>query len=276
MVVEESQPIQADVRTNAHPLDPLTVAEIEQAAALCRERHPSEHMRFVSIALHEPPKAEVYAFDAESPPVRRAFIVAIERGEGTVYEGVVNLDGGSVETWEIYPGAQPNPTFEEYQDADRVIRADERWQEALRRRGVTDFDKVQIDPWPAGNFGDPVEQGRRILRGISYVRDEKASNGYARPIEGVVAVVDLNAKEVITLVDEGDAPVPAVDLRYDAEVQPSLREDLRPLEITQPDGASRAGRADAADQVTVACYHPSAPKHLQTFVGTHRDILAFG
>ena len=238
MVVEESQSVQADVRTNAHPLDPLTAAEIEQAAALCRERHPSEHMRFVSIALHEPPKAEVYAFDAESPPIRRAFIVAIERGEGTVYEGVVNLDGGSVETWEICPGVQPNPTVEEYEDADRVIRADARWQEALRRRGVTDFDKVQIDPWPAGNFGDPVEQGRRILRGISYVRDEKASNGYARPIEGVVAVVDLNAKEVLTLVDEGDAPVPAADLRYDAEAQPSLREDLRPLEITQPDGAS--------------------------------------
>ena len=92
MVVEESQPVQADVRTNAHPLDPLTAAEIEQAAALCRERHPSEHMRFVSIALHEPPKAEVYAFNAESPPIRRAFIVAIERGEGRTGRGRVRAE----------------------------------------------------------------------------------------------------------------------------------------------------------------------------------------
>ena len=195
-------------------------------------------MRFVTISLLEPPKAEVYAFEPGEPVARHAFVVAIERGPGTVFEGEVNLTAGKVESWVERPGVQPHPVFEEFVDADEVIRADERWREALRRRGVTDFDQVQIDPWPAGNFGHPEEQGRRILRGISYVRDERASNGYARPIEGVVAVVDLNERRVIRLIDEGDAPVPAADLRYDAEAQPQLREDLRPLEITQPQGTS--------------------------------------
>ena len=225
-------------RVNVHPLDPLDGPEIEQAAALIRERHPAEQLRFVAISLLEPPKQEVYAFQPGEPIVRRAFVVAIERGAGAVFEGQVNLTAGSVERWVHRPGVQPHPVFEEFVDADQVIRADERWQEALRRRGVTDFDKVQIDPWPAGNFGHPEEQGRRILRGISYVRDERASNGYARPIEGVVAVVDLNERRVIRLIDEGDAPVPEADLRYDAAAQPRLREDLRALEITQPQGTS--------------------------------------
>ena len=94
-----------------------------------------------------------------SPVARHAFVVAIERGPGTVFEGEVNLTAGKVESWVERPGVQPHPVFEEFVDADEVIRADERWREALRRRGVTDFDQVQIDPWPAGNFGHPEEQG---------------------------------------------------------------------------------------------------------------------
>ena len=32
-------------------------------------------------------------------------------------------------------------------------RADPRWQEGMRKRGVTDFELVMIDPWPAGYSG---------------------------------------------------------------------------------------------------------------------------
>ena len=42
------------------------------------------------------------------------------------------------------------------------------------------------------------------------------------------------------LIDEGDAPVPEADIRYDAASQPALRDDLKPIEITQPEGASFA------------------------------------
>lgn len=222
----------------AHPLDPLSPAEMVQAAARCRERHASPRLRFVSIALREPPKADVAAFVPGTAFTRRAFVVLIDRADGTIFEAIVDLSGDRIESWSAVPGAVPHPTFDEYGDADRVIRADRRWRAALRRRGVKDLDNVQIDPWPAGNFGDPKEQGRRILRGIAYVRDERISNGYARPIEGVVAVVDLNERRVIELVDEGDTPVPAADIRYDAAAHPAMRDDLRPLEIHQPEGVS--------------------------------------
>ncbi len=221
-----------------HPLDPLTAPEMEQAAALFRAHHPARRLRFVSISLREPLKRSVAAFSPGDPIDRRAFAVAIDRADGKIYEGVANLTGDAVESWVHQLGVQTSPTMDEYMDADRVIRADRRWRAAMKRRGVQNLDLVQIDPWPAGNFGDPREDGHRILRGVSYVRDEQASNGYARPVEGLVAVVDLTEKRVLHLVDEGDAPVPEADGRYDLDSQPAVRDDLKPLEITQPAGVS--------------------------------------
>lgn len=239
MVVEEAQTDAGTAeRQNPHPLDPLSAAEIEAAAALCLAHHSSDMLRFVSIAFEEPAKSDVYAFTPGEAIARRAFVVALDRADGNVYEAIVDLSGGSVESWQHRPGVQPVPLFEEFQQADAAIRADAGWLAAIKKRGITDIDTIQIDPWPAGNFGDADEQGHRILRGISYVRDEKSSHGYARPVEGLVAVVDLNEGRVLKVVDEGDAPVPAVDIPYAAESQPSLRDDLKPLEITQSEGVS--------------------------------------
>ena len=39
-------------------------------------------------------------------------------------------------------------------------------------------------------FGIAHEEGRRITRVLSYVRDEPTDNGYAKPIEGLVVIVD--------------------------------------------------------------------------------------
>ena len=33
----------------------------------------------------------------------------------------------------------------------------------MRRRGVTDFDTVQVDAWPAGHFGPEDETGQRLV-----------------------------------------------------------------------------------------------------------------
>ena len=43
---------------------------------------------------------------------------------------------------------------------------------ALARRGITDLDDVQIDPWPAGVFGYDAKTGRRIARCISFLRTD--------------------------------------------------------------------------------------------------------
>lgn len=47
----------------AHPLEPLTAEEVGRVSALLRSQRDLEaSVRFVSIALHEPPKREVLDF----------------------------------------------------------------------------------------------------------------------------------------------------------------------------------------------------------------------
>ena len=79
---------------------------------------------------------------------------------------------------------------------------------ALARRGITDVDNVQIDPWPAGVFGYEAETDRRIARCISFLRTDPQDNGYARPIEGLIVHFDLGRNEVIEVIDHGPVTLP--------------------------------------------------------------------
>jgi len=120
------------------------------------------------------------------------------------------------------------------------VREHPEWQAAMRRRGIEDLDRVQIDPWPAGSFDSPHEDGRRISRCIMFLRESETDNGYARPIEGVVVFFDMGAGEVLEVVDLGEVPLPPERGSYLPEDVGPARTDIRPLEIVQPEGPSFA------------------------------------
>ena len=104
---------------------------------------------------------------------------------------------------------RPALLFDDSYRSILALKADPRWLEAMAKRGITDPDTVQIDPWPTGNFGNPDEEGRRITRCLSYYREDPADNGYARPVEGVLATVDAARGEVLEVLDFGRrAPAP--------------------------------------------------------------------
>ena len=88
-----------------------------------------------------------------------------------------------------------------------ALHDDPDWNAALDRRGVVDRSLVQIDPWPAGTFGLGHEEGRRITRCLAYFRDSKEDNGYARPLEGLIAFVDMGRGEVLEVVGHGGGAV---------------------------------------------------------------------
>ena len=95
--------------------------------------------------------------------------------------------------------------IEEWLADGDAVRSDPGWQAAMNRRGITDFANVQIDPWPASHFGLDVDaSGRRLARCVAYVREFIGDNGYAHPVENLVAIVDRNTHEVVELLD-GDA-----------------------------------------------------------------------
>ncbi len=111
----------------------------------------------------------------------------------------------------------------------------------MKRRGLTDKDieLVQVDPFSAGYFGRDVKKGRRLVCAVSYYRGDLKDNGYAHPIEGVVALVDLIEGKVVDLVDEAEiVPIPKTKRNYNRDAYPKTRADVKPLDIVQKDGPS--------------------------------------
>jgi primary-amine oxidase len=230
-----------------HPLDPLSAEEILRASTVLREaKQLGAEWRFAIVHLHEPEKALVLKHQPGEPLERSAFLMVFESTTGATYEAVVNLASGTVTSWvhhptETAPYGQPPVLVEDFFNADRIVKADEGWRNAVKRRGLTDEDikLVQVDPFSAGNFGFPLEKGRRVVRAVSYYRAARTDNAYSHPIEGVVAVVDLIAKRVLELVDdEVVIPVPKKKHNYDSESLGTPRQDLKPLHISQPEGPS--------------------------------------
>lgn len=221
-----------------HPLDPLSADEIARAwSILSAGRALGARARVVSIALREPAKAAVLGHRPGDPVERAAEIVLIDSAAGETWEAVVSLTAGKLVSCEHVPGVQPAIVFDEFLECEAAVRADPRWQAAMRRRGVTDWSLAMIDPWSAGNFGFPGEGGRRLVRALTWVRRSPTDNGYARPVANLLTVVDLNAMAVVDVQDGDVVPLPPEDANYTADVA-GARTDLKPLEIHQPEGPS--------------------------------------
>jgi len=222
-----------------HPLAPLQSDEIRAAADVARATDRlEERARFAYIGLHEPSKDVVRSFRPGQPIDRLVRLVIVTGPAAGLVEAVVSVTDGTVRSWAVVDDARPALLIEESMHAINALRAHPDWQSAMRRRGITDFDSVQIDPWPAGSFGVAHETARRICRCLSYVRESPDDNGYARPVEGVIGFVDMGRGEVLEVTDTGVVPLPPGRGSYYPEDQGELRADLKPLEITQPEGPS--------------------------------------
>lgn len=234
-----------------HPLEPLSADEIEAAAAILKaDRQLEETFQFVCITLREPAKAEMISCPGATGPDRQAFVVLRDRAMRAVYEAVVSLSHGEVRSWRAVPGVQVPLTADEVAAYEEVVKRDPRWQEAMRRRGVTDFERAKLDPWPVGYNGpeDAPERGR-FVRPLTWVSSgEDGDNAYARPVDGLIVRFDLDRMQVIEVEDHGTVPIASRSGNYTAEAIrspenfPSFsagpRTDLRPVEIMQPSGRS--------------------------------------
>ncbi len=216
-----------------HPLDPLGAEEIRAAAAIVRAQSGLDGTAwFETISLDEPTREELAA---GSLP-RRAYVCCYERSSNRTFRGVVHLGEERLASWEHVPGAQARIGPEEFEDGDKIAKSDPRFVEALAKRGITDLDSVLIEPWAAGHFGIAGEDGQRIAYGHCWVCNEAGDNRYGRPIGNLHPVIDLAARKLVRVDDFGVIPLPPDT----AAIRPEegLRTDIRPLEITQPEGPS--------------------------------------
>ena len=222
-----------------HPLDPLSSDEIVAAIDALRQAGDTDATtRFALIDLDEPDKSAVLAWQPGQPFVRRAFVIARQRS--TVYEGIVDLTGRKVGRWQAMPNVQSGILPGEWGEAQRIVTHDPGWQAAMRRRGY-DPSHIQVfcAPLAAGYFGDRAEEGRRLLR-VTCFDTAGTSNVWARPIEGLLAVVDLDANKVVRLIDTGPVPVSREPGRFDEASQRALRPALKPVVNEAPAGPNFA------------------------------------
>ncbi len=223
-----------------HPLEPLTADEISAAAGLVRGdiEDGEGELRFESIELLEPPKAEVRAFTSGDPISRAARVNAYRTGGIGVWRYAVSLSEKVILSKEFVPTARPMIQLEEFMEIEETVKSDPDFIAACEKRGITDMDLVCVDPWSAGSFGEPDEEGRHISHTFCWVRSFPEDNLYAHPIEGLNAVVDIKTREVLRVDDYGVVPVPEEDCNYTAEAQETVRDDLKKIDVVQPAGVT--------------------------------------
>jgi len=222
-----------------HPLDPLTVGEIIQVAAILRRDRgvAAPAWRYAAIELVEPAKA------AAAAPGREATAVCWNREDGQAYRGTMSLAAGAVTRWEHLPGVYPNMTVDEWHECDAMLRAHPAVVAALARRGVTDMSLVLIDVWAYGAALVPERyRGLRVGWADVWHRSSENGNPYAHSVSGMHPVVDLNRMELLELEDSppgGAAAGPSgVMGEYLPELVPVPLREVKPLQVSQPAGVS--------------------------------------
>ena len=225
-----------------HPLDPLSAVEIGKTVGiLAQADYFGENMRICSLNVIEPAKSVVENYAVGAPFERKALAVLLDRERRSAYEAVVDLGAGAVIAITPLPnGLQPSIMLDEFSECEQTVRRSPLFHEALRKRGVTDADLVMVEPWSAGMYGTEPAEDRAVrrLRALCFVRSEPRDNGYARPVDSMVIVVNLYKMEVIRIEEYPVAPLPPDPGNWAREYIRSMRSDLKPIEITQPEGPS--------------------------------------
>jgi len=216
-----------------HPLDPATAAEYLAGREILAEAGLlTDPVRFAYYGLEEPAKHE-----ARTDRRLRAYLLNQSTGESS--DVVISVTSGTVvSVKKLDPPADGQlPIIEsEFAIVDEVTKADQDWQAAMAKRGLTDVTKIRTCPI---TMGVPDGEKRRYVRVLSFVQAQEHDLAWAHPVDGVTAFVDLIERTVFRVDDEFEAAVPAESGDYDdPQVRGPQRTTLRPIEITQPNGPS--------------------------------------
>ena len=224
-----------------HPMDPLSGDEIIAAATILLDAGAAQPGAiFQAVDLREPSKDAVLAFKPGQAPARRAIV--FYRQNKRSFKSIVNLTDGTFTPPVEIPrtDGQLGLTIQEIIDFSFVIE-DPAFRRAMARRGINKPDelaKVLVTPLTPGSFGLPEEQ-RRIVKAQMYNTAGAGINLFARPIEGVQAIIDLDDRKVLDVIDTGVVPVPSDTQDFDEATVGArfgLRPPLKPIRVTQPQG----------------------------------------
>ncbi|SEG91627.1 primary-amine oxidase [Actinacidiphila yanglinensis] len=214
--------------------------EITACTALLRREGllgPDTHVSYFGLA--EQDKRELLA-GAVAPRRFRALLVDLRTG---VSHDAVACPGEDriVSARVLDPATDGHVpvVLAEFALVEEIVHRDERWLAAMRRRGLTDIDRLRVNPLSAGVPGEG-EDGRRLQRCFTFLQKTPDDLGWAHPVDGVTVVVDVVTREVLEVTDHAQFAVPEEDGNFHDPrwVGRPDRAGLKPIEITQPEGPS--------------------------------------
>ena len=211
----------------------LSEAEISLAVSVVKQHSGLDSSAwFETIALDES-QGRVQPGQPHQP--RCAYVCCYEPSSNRTFTGRVDLAQQHLVEWKHRPGVQARIVPDEFILACDLARQDPEFIAALKKRGVDDPHQVLIESWSPGNFGEPEEQNKRLAYGHCWLINDAGDNPYARPIANLHPVFDLSARTINRIDDFGVVPIPPDPgpIRRDNQ-----RQDIKPLEITQPEGPS--------------------------------------
>ncbi|WP_130904201.1 primary-amine oxidase [Pseudomonas sp. Sample_22] len=225
------------VETRPSPLNPLSAAEITAAVDIVKQsENYKPGFRFTEVSVKEPPKDQVWNFVLTGQNVsqpRQASIVVLDGKH--VIEALVDLDSKQLKSWTPLQGAHGMVLLDDFATVQTAVETSPEYAQALAKRGITDVKKVVATPLTVGYFDgkDGLAQDKRLLKIVSYLNVDDG-NYWAHPIEGLVAIVDLEQKKLIKIEDDALIPVPMKPTPYDGRGRQAVA--VKPLEIIEPEG----------------------------------------
>ncbi|XP_042491505.1 primary amine oxidase-like [Macadamia integrifolia] len=171
-----------------------------------------------------------------NPPPRRAFVIT--RSNKQTHEITVDLSTRSIISDHVYKGyGYPLMTNEEQLAASQLPLTYAPFKASVSKRGLN-LSEVVCGTYSIGWFGETNKKKQRRLLKILCNYLNGTVNPYARPLEGITAVVDLDIMKITEYDDRLTVPVPKADgTDYRSSKQkPPFGPNAGRTTIVQPDG----------------------------------------
>ncbi|KAH6989510.1 copper amine oxidase [Ilyonectria sp. MPI-CAGE-AT-0026] len=241
-------------KSNPHPLDPLTVEEVRAASqTLVKKLQCAKgEVRFKVIDLAEPPKdLTLQHLHHNGPaPDRKARVYYHLKTSQTLMIAIVNITKDRIERTYGAPDSQGPVDWVEFELINRACISHPEVLAEVAKLKLPPHARIENDPWAFGT--DSSKERRRLFQCYMYaaMSEDGEANHYSIPLP-LAPIFDAHTLE---LVDLQRLPMGTNDL-LDAETQPwdpvepveysanimgedAFRKDVKPLQITQPEGPS--------------------------------------
>ncbi|KAL3812635.1 hypothetical protein ACJIZ3_013903 [Penstemon smallii] len=221
-----------------HPLDPLTPFELNQVQTLVKKSH--QNVTFHYVGLDEPDKPKILSWISQNQPKnllkhRQAFVMA--RVDSKSHEIMIDLSNNKILSDKIYDGnGYPMLTNEEQATASELPHKYGPFITSIKKRNLN-LSEVLCEGFTIGWYGE--ENTKRVITVMCYYVDGTI-NFYMRPIEGIMATVDLDQMKIVQYRDRLMVPVPKADgTDYrESKQYPPFDTRIKGMTILQPDGPS--------------------------------------